>query len=80
MLYWLAMDFVMMKPTTLTATMMVVTVVDLVLSQNTAQNANALVELMAMGFLVHQLVMATAKMETTMVPATMMVVTVVDLV
>ena len=32
---------------------------------------------MAMGFLVHQLVMAIAKMETTMVPATMMVVTVV---
>ena len=35
---------------------------------------------MAVGFLVHQLVMDIAKMETTMVPATMMVVTVVEIV
>ena len=69
-----------MKPTTLTATMMVVTVVDLVQSQNTARNANALVAKMAMGLLVPQLVMDIAKMKPTTLTATMMVVTVVDLV
>ena len=60
--------------------MMVVTVVDLVSSQNNALNVNALVKLMVLNCLVHQLVMAIAKMETTMVPATMMVVTVVHLI
>ena len=68
----------MMKPTTLTATMMVVTAVDLVWSQKNAQNANVLVKLMVWNCLVHQSVMAIAKMETTTLPATMIVMTVVE--
>ena len=39
---WLEMDFAKMKPTMLNATMMVVTVVELVSILNTAQNANVL--------------------------------------
>ena len=71
---------VMMKPTTLIVTLMVVTVVDLVSIQNTAQNANVLEEKLAMMFLMHWLEMDIAKMKPTMLIATMMVVTVVDLV
>ena len=49
----LEMDIAKMKPTMLIAAMMVVIVVDLVLLLNTAQIANALVELMALNYQVH---------------------------
>ena len=50
---FMEMDIAKMKPTMLNATMMVVTVVDLVLLLNTAQNANVLEEKLAMIFLMH---------------------------
>ena len=67
----------MMKPTTLTADMMVVTVVDLVLILNIAENANVLEEKLAMIFLMHWLEMLIVMMLPTMLNATLMVVTVV---
>ena len=71
------MDFAKMKPTMLIATMMVVTVVELVLILNIAQNANVLEEKLEMLFLMHWLEMEIAKMKPTMLIATMMEVTVV---
>ena len=57
--------------------MMVVTVVELVLILNIAQNANVLEEKLVMMFLMHWLEMDIAMMEPIMLNATMMVVTVV---
>ena len=74
------MDIAKMKQTMLIVTMMVVTVVELVLILNTAQNANVLEEKLAMMFLMHWLEMDIAMMEPIMLNATMMVVTVVELV
>ena len=68
-----------MKPTMLSATMMVVTVVDLVLILNIAQNVNVLEEVLAMELLILWLEMDTAKMKPTMLSVTMMAKTVVDL-
>lgn len=45
---WLAMDYVMMKPTFLTATMMVEIVVDTILTQSIAKNANACIKRFAL--------------------------------
>ena len=53
LILWLEMDIAKMKPTMLSATMMVVTVVELVLILNTAQNVNVLEEKLAILFLMH---------------------------
>ena len=68
----------MMKPTMLNATMMVVTVVDLVLLLNIVQNANVLEEKLEMLFLMHWLEMDFAKMKPTMLNAIMMGLIVVE--
>ena len=59
--------------------MMVVTVVDLVLILNIAQNVNVLEEVLAMELLILWLEMDTAKMKPTMLSVTTMVKTAVDL-
>ena len=70
----------MMKPTMQAAIMMVVIAVALVQSQNTAQIANVLVDLLEMEYQVRQQEMVIAMMETTKQTAIMMVETVVALV
>ena len=77
LILWLEMDIAMMKPTMLNAAMMVVTVVELVLILNIAQNANVSGEKLSMIFLMHWLEMAIATMKLTMLNATMMIVTAV---
>ena len=59
--------------------MMVVTVVDLVLILNIAQNVNVLEEILATELLILWLEMDTAKMKPTMLSVTMMAKTAVDL-
>ena len=76
----LAMAIATMNSIMQTATMMVVTVVDLVSTLNTAQNVNVLEEKLAILFLMHWLEMDIAKMKPTMLIAAMMVVTVVHLI
>ena len=78
LVHQLVMAIAKMETTKVPATMMVVTVVDLVLILNTAQNANVLEEKLAMMFLMHLLEMAIVMMKPTMLSATMMVGTVVD--
>ena len=70
----------MMKPIMQSATLMVETVVDLALIQNTAQNVYVLEKLWEMESLMHWLKMDIAMMKPTIRNAIMMVVTVVYLV
>ena len=79
LVHQLVMDIAKMETTMVPATMMAVTVVELVLILNIAQNANVLEEKLEMLFLMHWLEMDIAKMKPTMLIATMMVVTVVQM-
>ena len=75
----LKMVSVMMKPTTMSVTMMVGTVVYLMLTQNNVLNAFAIIKrCVQLELLILWLEMDIAKMKPTMLNATMMVVTVVD--
>ena len=68
----------MMKQTMLIATLMVVTVVELVSTLNTAQNANVLEEKLVMVLIILWLEMDIAKMKPTMLNAIMMDLIVVE--
>ena len=77
----LKMVSVMMKPTTMSVTMMVGTVVYLMLTQTNVLNAFAIIKrCVQLELLILWLEMDTAMMKPTMLNATMMVVTVVVLV
>ena len=77
----LKMVSVMMKPTTMSVTMMVGTVVYLMLTQNNVLNAFAIIKrCVQLELLILWLEMDIAKMKPTMLIANMMVVTVVYLI
>ena len=79
LILWLEMDIAKMKPTMLNATMMVVTVVHLISTQNNALNAFAISWRLVLLAFILWLEMDIAKMKPTMLNAAMMVVTAVSM-